>query len=100
MYEVILLNERGYKFTKYFDSEYLYRRFLEKAKRSVELVIVSYGRMMQVNRIYYTEIESEEVSQENLKFTLSDGTQIEVNFRFNIKKDTVDGYLEVIELED
>ena len=46
MYEVILLNERGYKFAKYFDSEYLYRKFLEKTKRSVELVIVSYGRMM------------------------------------------------------
>lgn len=53
-----------------------------------------------MNRIYYTEIESEEVSQKNLKFKLSDGTQIEVNFRFNIKEDKVDGYLEVIELED
>lgn len=46
MYEVILLNERGYKFAKYFDSEYLYRRFLEKVKRSYTLRIVSYGRMM------------------------------------------------------
>lgn len=46
MYEVILLNERGYKFTKYFNSEYLYRRFLEKAKRSVVLKVVSYGRVM------------------------------------------------------
>lgn len=53
-----------------------------------------------MNRIYYTEIESKEVSQENLKFKLSDGTQIEVNFRFNIKEEKVDGYLEVIELED
>lgn len=46
MYEVILLNERGHKFAKYFDSEYLYRRFLEKAKRSLELIVVSYGRLM------------------------------------------------------
>lgn len=53
-----------------------------------------------MNRIYYTEIESEEVSQENLKFKLSNGTNIEVNFRFNIKDDKVDGYLEVIESED
>lgn len=55
-----------------------------------------------MNRIYYTEIESKEVSQENLKFKLSNGTNIEVNFRFKIKEneDKVDGYLEVIELED
>ena len=55
-----------------------------------------------MNRIYYTEIESKEVSQKNLKFKLSNGTNIEVNFRFKISEneDKVDGYLEVIELED
>lgn len=46
MYEVILLNGEGQKFSRYFNSEYLYRRFLEKAKRSMELVVVSYGRVM------------------------------------------------------
>lgn len=46
MYEVILLNERGYKFSKYFDSEYLYRKFLNKVKRSYELTVISYGRVM------------------------------------------------------
>lgn len=55
-----------------------------------------------MNKIYYTEIECKEVSQEKLKFKLSNGTNIEVNFRFKISEngDKVDGYLEVVELED
>lgn len=45
MYEVVLLNEKGERFTKTFNSEYLYRQFLNKAKRSKTLTIVSYGRI-------------------------------------------------------
>lgn len=44
MYEVILINEKGQKFTKEFDSEYLFRKFLNKAKCSKKLTVVSYGR--------------------------------------------------------
>lgn len=45
MYEVVLINEKGQKFTKEFDSEYLFKKFLNKAKRSKKLTIVSYGRL-------------------------------------------------------
>lgn len=44
MYEVVLINEKRQKFTKEFDSEYLFRKFLNKAKRSKKLTVVSYGR--------------------------------------------------------
>lgn len=44
MYEIILLNADGTKFSKTFESEYLYRKFLNKAKRSKTLTIIFYGR--------------------------------------------------------
>lgn len=44
MYEIVMINERNQRFTKYFNSEYLYRQFLNKAKRSKKLIVVSYGR--------------------------------------------------------
>jgi hypothetical protein len=44
MYQVILLNENGTKFEKQFESEYLYNKFLNKAKRSKKLTIISYGK--------------------------------------------------------
>lgn len=46
MYEIVMINEKGLKFSKYFNSEYLYRQFLNKAKRSYKLVVVSYGRVL------------------------------------------------------
>jgi hypothetical protein len=46
MYEVLLLNnQNGEKFTKTFTSEYLYKKFLEKCKRSKKLTVLSYGRV-------------------------------------------------------
>ena len=45
MYEIMLLNENGKKFSKTFTSEYLYRQFLNKAKKSKTLTILSYGRI-------------------------------------------------------
>ena len=44
MYEVVLLNEKEQKFSKEFNSEYLFNKFLNKAKRSKKLTIVSYGK--------------------------------------------------------
>ena len=44
MYEVVLLNENGQKFSKEFNSEYLFNKFLNKAKRSKKLTIISYGK--------------------------------------------------------
>lgn len=44
MYEIILLNGKGQKFTKEFYSEFLFRKFLNRAKRSKKLTVVSYGR--------------------------------------------------------
>ena len=44
MYEVVLINEKGQKFIKEFNSEYLFKKFLNKAKRSKKLTVVSYGR--------------------------------------------------------
>lgn len=45
MYEVVLINEKGQKFTKQFYSEFLFNKFLNRAKRSKKLTIVSYGRI-------------------------------------------------------
>ena len=45
MYEIILINEYGKIFSKKFDGEYLYRKFLNKAKYSKKLKVVSYGRI-------------------------------------------------------
>lgn len=44
MYEVVLINEKEQKFTKEFHSEFLFRKFLNRAKRSKKLTVVSYGR--------------------------------------------------------
>ena len=44
MYEVVLINEKGQKFAKEFNSEYLFKKFLNKAKRSKKLTVVSYGK--------------------------------------------------------
>ena len=44
MYEVVLINEKGQKFIKEFDSEYLFRKFLNKAKHSKKLTVISYGK--------------------------------------------------------
>lgn len=46
MWEVMLLNNStGEKFNKTFTSEYLYNKFLNKAKRSKKITILSYGRV-------------------------------------------------------
>ena len=44
MYEIVLINEKGQIFTKEFYSEFLFRKFLNRAKRSKKLTIFSYGR--------------------------------------------------------
>lgn len=44
MYEIVMLNNAGKKFSKTFNSEYLYNKFLNKVKRSKELTLVYYGR--------------------------------------------------------
>lgn len=44
MYEIVLINEKGQRFTKEFYSEFLFKKFLNRAKRSKKLTIVSYGR--------------------------------------------------------
>ena len=44
MYEIVLINEKGQKFTKEFNSEYLFNKFLNKAKHSKKLTIVAYGK--------------------------------------------------------
>lgn len=46
MYEIMLLNNAtGEKFNKTFTSEYLYNKFLQKAKRSKKVTVLSYGRI-------------------------------------------------------
>lgn len=44
MYEVLLMNEKGEKFSKKFDSEFKFRQFLNKAKRSKKLTVLGYFR--------------------------------------------------------
>lgn len=44
MYEVVLINEKEQKFTKEFNSEYLFNKFLNKAKCSKKSTVVAYGR--------------------------------------------------------
>ena len=44
MDEVVLINEKGQKFTREFYSEFLFRKFLNRTKRSKKLTVVSYGR--------------------------------------------------------
>lgn len=45
MYEIVLLNDVGKRFTKIFDSEYKFNNFLRKVKHSKKLKIISYGRI-------------------------------------------------------
>lgn len=45
MYEIVLLNKNGEKFSKIFYSEYLYNKFLRKVKYSKTLTLISYGRI-------------------------------------------------------
>lgn len=45
MYEIKLLNDVGKSFSKFFDSEYKYNKFLQKVKHSKKLKILSYGRI-------------------------------------------------------
>lgn len=45
MYEIIMLNEFGEKFTKTFSSEYLFNKFLNKVKHSKKITILSYGKI-------------------------------------------------------
>lgn len=45
MYEVVMLNQNGVRFTKGFSSEFLFNKFLNKAKRSKTITILSYGRI-------------------------------------------------------
>ena len=47
MYEIVLLNKDGKKFSKKFDSEFLYRKFLNKVQRSKKLKVLSYGRNLE-----------------------------------------------------
>ena len=44
MYEIILINEKGERFTKEFNSSYLFNKFLQKVKRSKKLTILGYGK--------------------------------------------------------
>lgn len=45
MYEIVLLNKEGEKFSKFFNSEFLYNKFLAKVKHSKTLTLISYGRI-------------------------------------------------------
>lgn len=45
MYEVILLNEKGERFKKEFNSEFLFNKFLQKVKHSKKLTILSYSKI-------------------------------------------------------
>lgn len=45
MYEIKLLNDVGKSFSKFFDSEYKYNKFLQKVKHSKKLKILSYGKV-------------------------------------------------------
>lgn len=45
MFEIILLNEKGEKFSKKFESYYLFEKFLNKVKHSRKLTLVSFGKI-------------------------------------------------------
>lgn len=45
MWEIILLNKDGDKFSKTFTSEYLYNKYLNKVKHSKKITVLSYGRV-------------------------------------------------------
>lgn len=44
MYEVFLINEKGEKFSKFFESEFLFKKFMNKVKYSKKLKVISYWR--------------------------------------------------------
>lgn len=44
MYYVTCIDENGKRFTKEFVSEFFYRQFLNKAKRSKKIAVVGHGR--------------------------------------------------------
>ena len=44
MYEIVLMNDRGEKFTKKYTSYFLYNQALIKYKHSKNLRIISYGK--------------------------------------------------------
>lgn len=44
MYEVFLINEKGEKFSKTFESEFLFKKFMNKVKYSKKLKVISYWR--------------------------------------------------------
>mgnify|MGYP001623752990 CR=1 FL=1 len=44
MYEVFLINEKGEKFSKIFESEFLFKKFINKVKYSKKLKVISYWR--------------------------------------------------------
>lgn len=46
MFEIVLLNKKGEKFCKKFESQYLYEKFLNKVKYSKTLKILSFGRIV------------------------------------------------------
>ena len=46
MYQIVLLNKNGEKFSKKFNSLYLYRKFLSKIKKSKTLTLISYGKII------------------------------------------------------
>lgn len=45
MFEIVLLNKNGEKFSKKFESYYLFEKFLNKVKHSKNLTLVSFGRV-------------------------------------------------------
>ena len=45
MYEVVLLNVKNQKFIKNFNSEYLMRKFINKAKYSKSIKVLSFGKI-------------------------------------------------------
>ena len=42
-YEIVLLNEKGERFTMEYHSEFIYRKNLNRYKRSKKLTVLSYG---------------------------------------------------------
>lgn len=45
MYEIIMLNEFGKKFSKVFENEYYFNKFLNKIKHSKKITLISYGKI-------------------------------------------------------
>lgn len=45
MFEIVMLNEYGKKFSKFFNSEYKFNKFLSKLKYSKKIKLLSYRRI-------------------------------------------------------